>query len=142
MFGLYWALALSAWGYALRFGKKPARYAFALWVLAMVGTTISTEVVYWQRFESAWKGMNAPLLATDFLYFVGLYCLTIKYRRYWLIWSAGLQLACVMTHFGPLIDPNANVKLYRALESVWMLPMLVTMVLGIHRDRSNISQPH
>jgi hypothetical protein len=137
IFGLYWALALSSWAYALRFGQKPARYAFVLWVLAMIGTSVATDVLSSQRSGLAWTGMNAPLLATDFLYLVGLYILALTYRRYWLIWSAGLQLACVLTHFGPLVDPNANVKLYRAFETVWMLPMLVTMVLGISKDRKS-----
>lgn len=135
MFGLYWVLALSSWSYALRFGQKPARYAFALWVLAMIGTTFSTEILHWQKFEFAWTGINAPLFATDSLYFLGLFWVAISYRRYWLIWSAGLQLACVLTHFGPMVDPQANVKLYRALETVWMIPMMIIMILGIAIDR-------
>lgn len=110
--------------------------AFVLFVLAMIGTTVATDVVQRQSLATTWSGVNLPLLATDAMYFVGLFGLAVGYRRYWLVWSAGLQLACTVTHFGPLIDPATNAKLYRGLETVWILPMMLIMVVGIRTDRS------
>lgn len=135
MFVLYWALALGCWAYAIRFGGRTALWGFALFVLAMIGTTISTDVVVRQSLGTTWTGVNAPLLLTDFLYFVGLYVLALRSRRYWPIWSAGFQLLCVLTHFGPMLDPATRPKLYRGLETVWIMPMILTMVIGIDKDR-------
>lgn len=110
--------------------------AFVLFVLAMIGTTVATDVVQRQSLAATWSGVNLPLLGTDAMYFFGLFVLAVGYRRYWLVWSAGLQLACTVTHFGPLIDPATNAKLYRGLETVWILPMMLIMVVGIRTDRS------
>jgi len=102
----------------------------------MVGTATTTEVLHWQRFAFAWSGINLPLFTTDLIYFIGLCALAILHARNWLVWSAGLQLACVLTHFGPLIDPATKASVYRGLETIWMPPMMITMVAGIAKDRS------
>lgn len=137
---LYWFVAAACWAYALAYGGKPSRWAFACFMMAMLGTTVATPgsgfagVVGLVKVE-AWSSVNPVLLATDTLYFLGLYAAALSCRRHWLIWSAGLQFVCVATHFGPLLDPGTNAKLYRGLETVWSIPMLATMVVGIFKDR-------
>jgi hypothetical protein len=140
LFLLYWLLSIASWAYALRFGGKSAWWAFVLFVLAMAGTVISTDREHPQNLQT-WSQINVPLLITDSLYFLGLYVLALRSRKYWTIWSAGLQLLCVISHFGPLIDPVPRPKLYRGLEAFWMLPMLVTMVAGISLDRLHERRP-
>ena len=139
MFALYWVLALACWGFALAFGGASAKAAFWLFCGAMAGTSISTGVVTAHGAKMVFGGaVSIPLLVTDFLYFIGLYLLALRSRNYWPIWSAGFQLLCVLTHFGPLLDPVARPKLYRALETVWILPMLLTMAIGIGLDRQHM----
>ncbi len=134
MFALYWALALACWVFAWRYGGASARIAFALFLGAMIATSVSIAVFQDLGLVSNWGAFNLPLFLADFLYFIGLYLLALRSKHYWPIWSAGFQLICVLTHFGPLIDPSVRPQLYRGMESVWMLPMLVTMVLGISLD--------
>lgn len=129
---LFWGLAVMCWAYALRYGGSLARWAFVLFILAMIGTTLATPS---HTGKDLWTGTNWPLFATDFGYFLGLFGLMMFSRRYWTIWAAAFQLACVLSHFGPILDPTTNPRLYRMLESAWMVPMLVTMVLGISKDR-------
>jgi hypothetical protein len=112
-------------------------WGFLLFSLATAGTVVSTDREHWQNLQT-WSQINAPLLATDTLYFLGLYVLALTSKRNWPIWSAGFQLVCVASHFGPLLDPVPRPKLYRGLEAVWMLPMLITMVAGIWLDRQHM----
>lgn len=129
---LFWALAVMSWGYALRYGGSLALWAFVLFLCAMAGTTLATP-----NYTGAerWTGVNWPLFATDLAYFLGLFGLMLFSRRYWPIYAAAFQLACVLSHFGPLLDPDTDPRLYRMLESAWMLPMLVAMTVGVAMDR-------
>lgn len=129
---VYWTLCLLCWGYALIFGGAAARWTFALFALATLGTMYAVPA---QAGIASFDGLNVPLFVTDTAYLVGLYALALRFRKYWLVWSTGLQLMCVLTHFGPMIDSLSDPKIYRALESVWMIPMLITMVIGISKDR-------
>lgn len=129
---LYWALSITCWVYALRYGGWSAFLAFAMFVLATMGTSFSVGNL---AAKSVWTGINISLFLTDAAFFAGLYVLALRSRRYWPIWMAGFQLMCVLTHLGPLLDRHSNPAVYRALESVWMIPMLATMVLGIAKDR-------
>lgn len=129
---LYWALSIICWLYVLKHGGWTGFIAFVMFVFATVGTSFSVGPL---AGLSRWSGINVSLFITDAGFFVGLYILALRSRKYWPIWMAGLQLMCVLTHFGPLIDPNSSPVIYRALESVWMIPMLATMVLGIAKDR-------
>jgi len=130
---LYWVLSALCWVYSLRYGGPAGRWAFALFVCAMGGTYLATALL--GDLQTFWTGANLPLLITDTAYFLGLYVLALRSRAYWTIWAAGLQLMCMLTHFGPLVDRYSSPGLYRALETFWMMPMLVTMVLGIAKDR-------
>lgn len=133
---LYWVLSIGCWAYALRSGGWESRVAFALFVMNTIGTILSTASGLDRSADlSLWQHTNLGLFAADSLYVVGLYVLALRSRRYWPIWSAGFQLVCALTHFGPLLDPHTNAKLYRGLETVWMLPILVTMTIGIAKDR-------
>lgn len=132
IFLLYWFLALICWAYACIRGGAPARWCFALFVACSIGTILATPLGTGMKH---WTGPNVPLFIADAAFLVGIYAVMLRYRRYWLIWFSGLQLMCVLTHLGPLIDSGFDPKLYRGLESVWMLPMLLAMVLGIARDR-------
>lgn len=134
---LYLAVCVACWGYAIRYGGKAARVAFVCFIAMTVGTMLSTSGSQEFRTDlSIWSGFNPLLFATDLFYFVALFWIAGKSHRYWPIWSAGFALLCVLTHFGPLIDPGSDSKIYRGLETFWQLPILVTMVIGIAKDKA------
>lgn len=135
IFAAFWIFAVLCWSYAMWFGGDDARVAFCLFLLSMIGSGIAEVVIDPGGLATTWTGFNAPLFLSDLVYFVGLYLLAFKSNRHWPAWSAGFQLLCVLAHLGPLLDPVLNPKFYRALESLWILPMLLTMVVGIARDR-------
>lgn len=95
----------------------------------MYGTFVATSR------ESVWLGSEHYLFVVDGIYFIGLYIVAVRSRHYWPVWCAGFQLLCVLTHIGPLLLDHVNPRVYRGLETVWMAPMMFTMVLGITKDR-------
>ncbi|WP_156841963.1 hypothetical protein [Novosphingobium aquimarinum] len=134
---LYLAVCVACWTYAIRYGDRAARFAFVSFVAMTIGTIFATsESDEFRTHLSFWTGFNTLLFVTDLLYFAALFWIAGTSRRYWPIWSAGFALLCVLTHFGPLIDPASDSKIYRGLESFWQLPILATMVIGIARDKA------
>jgi hypothetical protein len=134
---LYLAVCVACWIYAIRYGDRAARFAFASFVAMTIGTIFATsQTDEFRTHLSFWTGFNPLLFVTDLLYFLALFWIAGTSRRYWPIWSAGFALICVLTHFGPLIDPASDSKIYRGLESFWQLPILATMVIGIAKDKA------
>lgn len=133
---LYWVITLICWAYALRYGGKTGLWGFLLFIGMTGGSIFATwrEPVARASLE-AWRGLNPLLFASDGFYFLGLVVLALTSQRYWPIWSAGFALSAVLTHFGPLLDPYSDPRLYRGLATIWQLPIFATMVIGIARDR-------
>ncbi|WP_394657627.1 hypothetical protein [uncultured Novosphingobium sp.] len=132
---LYWVITLAGWAFSLSRGGRPARWSFLFFSISSCLSMAST----WPEADNAlliWKNFNTILFFADATYFVNLTVLALVSHRHWPIYSAGFQLVCAMTHFGPLLDTDVSPKLYRGLETIWQLPMLVTMVVGIWLDRS------
>jgi hypothetical protein len=126
---LYTILSLLCWAFACRFGGKTAWWAFGFFLLATGATTASGLA------SMTWGRVNYYLWATDIAYFIALFLLAHRSPNYWPQWQAGFQLLAAMSHIGPLVDHGSDPHIYRALETVWMIPMLGTMVIGVNRDR-------
>lgn len=132
---LYWVLSVSCWLYALRLGGSAARWAFVLFLVM----TASTVLASWREGGPVsppddWQGFHHEVFIGDLIYFLGLSWLALKSRHHWTIWSAGFALLPVLTHLGPLLTPQYDPKVYRGLASVWQLPILATMLIGITKD--------
>ena len=135
---LYLAVCIACWTYAVRYGGKAAGIAFISFVAMTIGTIFATsQSTEFRTHPALWTGFNPLLFVTDLLYFAALFWIAVSSNRYWPIWSAGFALLCVLTHFGPLIDPSSDSKIYRGLETFWQLPIMATMVIGIALDRAN-----
>lgn len=134
---LYLAVCLVVWVYAIRYGGRAARFAFVSFIAMTIGTIYSTSHSdRFRTYPALWAHFNPLLFVTDLLYFVALFLIAGTSHRYWPIWSAGFALLCVLTHFGPLVDPGSDSKIYRGLETFWQLPIMLTMVIGIAKDKA------
>jgi hypothetical protein len=47
----------------------------------------------------------------------------------------GFHLVAVVTHFSTLLTPDFTPRIYRALESVWAIPVLLSLLIGVEKDR-------
>jgi hypothetical protein len=114
--------------YAAIIGGATERWATFIFLSAALLTSLASWHTLWAR--SDW-----PMAIIDFYCFLALYVLAVKSGRYWPIWSAGFQLLSVLTHVAVFLDPSSGPKAYRAMETVWALPALLSMVIGAHADR-------
>lgn len=126
---LFWLLTLVGCGYAAAFGGRDGKWATALIVAASLLTIPAT------RLGNAWGQTEFLILAVDTALLVGLFALAQVSHRHFPIWMAGFQLIAVVTHISTAIAPGFTPHIYRALESLWAVPMTLAMMWGIHRDR-------
>jgi uncharacterized membrane protein (UPF0136 family) len=126
---LFWLLTLLGCGYAAAWGGKDGRWAVFL-ILSATLLTIPAMILgrQWQNIEYGILLVDAALLAS-------LYALCLRSRRYFPIWMTGFHLVAVTTHVSTLLAPEFTPRIYRALESVWAIPMTLSMIIGIALDR-------
>lgn len=126
---LFWLLTLLGCGYAAAWGGKDGRWAVFL-ILSATLLTIPAMILgrQWQNTEYGILLVDAALLAS-------LYALSLHSRRYFPIWMTGFHLVAVTTHVSTLLAPEFTPRIYRALESVWAIPMTLSMIVGIALDR-------
>jgi len=131
---LFWLLTFVGCAYAAALGGRDGRWAALLIIGASVLTIPAT------RLGSNWARTEYLILAVDLLLLIGLYVLALHSRRYFPIWMAGLHLIAVLTHISTLVAPHYAPQIYRALESLWAIPMTLCMMWGIHLDRRQAKQ--
>jgi hypothetical protein len=126
---LFWLLALLSCAYAVILGGRDGLWAASLIIAASVLTVPAAHLDHsWGQVETARMGVDAALL-------VGLYALTLHSQRYWPVWMTGFHLIAVTTHVSVMLVPHYTPTIYRAMQSVWALPVLLSMVIGIAADR-------
>ncbi|MEA3040561.1 MAG: hypothetical protein QOC65_50 [Sphingomonadales bacterium] len=126
---LYWLLALLCCTYAIVFGGRDGRWAGFLFLIAS-GLTIPAG-----RLGKAWGETELLVLGVDLSFLVGLYVLMLTSRRYWPIWMVGLHLVAVVTHLSTMLTPDFTPRIYRAMESFWAIPVLLSLLIGVELDR-------
>lgn len=126
---LFWLLTIVGCGYAAVLGGRDGRWAALLIIGASVLTIPAT------RLGESWGQTEYLILAVDLALLCGLYLLTLQSQRYFPLWMTGFHLIAVSTHVGTLVAPGYAPEIYRALGSVWAIPMTMCMMWGIHLDR-------
>ncbi len=126
---LFWLLALLCCGYAIAFGGRDGKKAAALLIAAAVLTAPATLL------GQAWGRIELLILAVDAALLAGLYALMLSSRRFWPVWMTGFHLVAVVTHLATLLAPGFTPAIYRALESLWAIPVLLSLLIGVALDR-------
>lgn len=127
---LFWTLTLIGCGYAVAVGGKDGLWAS----LSIVSASILTIPA--ERLGSLWASTELAVMIVDAGLFLSLYALALRSDRFFPIWIAGFQLIAVASHIGTMIAPAFAPKIYKALESVWAIPITLSMVIGIAADRA------
>jgi hypothetical protein len=126
---LFWLLALLCCGHAIAFGGRDGRWAAALIIAAAV---LTAPAILLGR---AWGATELTILAVDLALLAGFYSLMLSSRRFWPIWMTGFHLVAVTTHLATALAPGFTPAIYRALESMWSIPVLLSLVIGVELDR-------
>lgn len=126
---LFWAMTLIGCGYAALLGGRDGRIAAGLLVAASLLTIPAT------RLGQAWASTETLILGVDLALLAGLYALALGSRSHFPIWMTGFHLIAVTTHLSTLLAPDFTPRIYRALGTLWAIPMTLVMIWGIHLDR-------
>ena len=126
---LFWLLAFTCCAYAALFGGRDGRWA----TLMIFGASLATILA--ARLGPHWTHTEWPRFGVDFSLLVGFYLLMLQSRRYWTIWVVGFHLIATTTHASTIIAPGFTPAIYRAMQSFWAIPVLLTLMVGIALDR-------
>lgn len=125
---IFWLFALLSGGFVWLHGKSEGRRAILLFLAA----TLLTAAV--QVLHTRWQQTHWPLMAVDTAYLVATYVFALRSERYWPLWIAAFQLLTVASHFATIIAPNYLPKIYTAIATFWVVPLLLSMVAGVYLD--------
>lgn len=125
---LFWALALLGCGYAAAAGGRDGRWAA---ILVICASLLSIPAAH---LGMRWARTEVGVMGVDLLLLVALWDLALRSRRFFPLWMAGFQLVAVATHLATLIAPDFTPRVYRGVESLWAIPVIVSMALGAWLD--------
>jgi hypothetical protein len=132
---LFWVLTLASCTYAWMMGGRDGRTVAAIMVGATLATTIAENV-------TAWSHTQDRVLLVDAGMFIMLYVLAMRSDRFWPIWLAAFQLATVSSHVATIPMGAVSGKIYQMISTVWVIPLQLTLVLGIWQDRVAALRTH
>lgn len=125
---IFWLLALLSGGFVWLHGQAEGRRAVVLFLVA----ALMTGAV--QVLHTEWQQTHWPLMAVDTGYLVATYVFALRSDRYWPLWIAAFQLLTVATHFATIVAPDYLPKIYSAIATFWVVPLLLSMVVGVYLD--------
>lgn len=125
----FWILTLLCCGFAALFGGRAGRAVAIIYIAAVAATSLAT------RDPKAWSDPHLPALAVDLVLLAALLWVALRADRWFPLWFTGFHLVAVISHLASIFAPGYAPKLYFLLQSLWSVPMLLTLVIGITLDR-------
>lgn len=124
----FWILLTLSCAYAALFGGRDGRCASLMIILAAIASA------WVQTSADQWITSNLTVMAIDVGLLIGLMTLMLLSKAFWPIWMSASQLMTVMTHTGTLLVFGFKPNIYAGLATLWVLPCLGSMVMGITLD--------
>jgi hypothetical protein len=128
--GLFWLLSGAACLYAARFGGQDGRRAAGVITVAVL-LTFGAEMI-----DPTWQTINHAVMLVDGLVWVALMGFMLRSRRYFPIWMAAAQTNTLLSHGATMIAAVFDHHIYAGIATIWAIPCMFSMVLGIALDRT------
>ncbi|TPG42378.1 hypothetical protein EAH79_00240 [Sphingomonas koreensis] len=125
---LFNTLTIISCAIAALLGGKDGRWIAFLYVSAVVATRIAFG------YDSIWSHPQIPTMIIDIALLIGLLAVTLNSRHYWPIWITGFHVLTVAAHFEAMLAGSYGYRIYFLMESVWSLPKLVVLLIGVIMD--------
>ncbi|RSY90702.1 hypothetical protein DAH66_01665 [Sphingomonas koreensis] len=125
----FWILSLACCGFAALFGGRTGRAVALIYLVAVAVTSLAT------RDPKAWANPHLPALAVDLVLLAVLLWVALRSDRWFPVWFTGFHLVAVVSHLASILAPGFAPKLYFLLQSLWSVPMLLTLMIGVTLDR-------
>ncbi|QLC24883.1 hypothetical protein HFP57_07475 [Parasphingopyxis algicola] len=126
---LFWAMMLLCCGYGALFGGRDGLLIAIIYMVAVLLTVVG------QLIQQSWAGVNWPVLLVDFGLLCGLYAVSMRSNRYWPLWITGFHLITMTTHLAALVAPSFAARVYFGMATLWAIPKLLVIVVGVTLDR-------
>ncbi len=129
---IFWLFASLSCGFVLLHGEADGKKAAGSFGVAVVMTWLA------QTLDTEWRQTHWPLLAVDTGYLVAAYVFALRSDRYWPMWITAFQLLTVASHLATIIAPDFIPKVYSAIATMWVVPLLLSMVSGVYLDHREL----
>lgn len=126
---LFWGLLFSCCGFAAAYGGQAGRQLSIAYLVAVIATIPASLI------HPDWSDPQHAVLAVDLVLLFALARIALRSDRWFPIWFAGFHLVAVVSHLASLIATGFAAKVYFIFQSIWTLPMLLTLVIGVALDR-------
>jgi len=126
---VFWALAVLCCGYGAYFGGREGRRVTALYLCAVLLTIPA------QMLQQSWGGEIWPVVLVDTLLLAGLYWISMRTDRFWPLWVTGFHMITMTAHLAALLAPTFPARIYFGLTTIWTIPLLLVILVGVTLDR-------
>lgn len=126
---LFWALTILCCTYGAVFGGRDGRMVAAIFITGAL-LTIPAQIL-----QESWNQVAWPVMIVDFAVLVGLYWVAMRTNRWWPLWVTGFHLIAMTSHLAVLVAPHFAARVYFGLATLWAVPMLLVILIGVARDR-------
>lgn len=125
---IFWLLAVLSCGFVWLVGSAEGKRAAGLFSVAVLLTWAA------QTLDTQWCQTHWPLLAVDTAYLFAAYAFSLRSDRYWPMWIVAFQLLTVASHLATIVAPDFVPKVYSAIATFWVVPLLLSLVSGVYLD--------
>lgn len=122
-------LTISSLIYAGLFGGRDGRWAAGMIFLAVLLTWVDDQLF------PSYASVHQAAVLIDLLLLGALIALMLISRSFWPIWMAAAQMLTAISHCAVVFVPQFVPRIYYAVSTVWAVPCLAAMVIGIALDR-------
>ena len=88
-----------------------------------------------QILQQSWDHVAWPVMVVDLAVLIGLYWVAMRTKRWWPLWVTGFHLIAMTSHLAVIVAPNFTARVYFGLATLWAVPMLLVILIGVARDR-------
>jgi hypothetical protein len=113
-------------------GGRTGRWLAAIQLIMAVATAIASYTA------ADFVELQPRLLATDVLSLCLKLAVAFQSTRRWPMWVAAFQLNSVLAQAAVLLSPAFRDEFFYAMTTVWSVPTLFVMALGLALDRRRL----
>lgn len=125
----FWVFAAICCGYGALFGGRDGKWVASLYMGAIL-LTVPAQLLQQQLGDSIW-----PVILVDTWLLCGLCWVAMRTNRYWPLWVAGFHIITMTAHLAALISPSFTARVYFGLATMWAIPKLLVILIGVAQDR-------
>ncbi len=115
--------------YLALYGGRTGRWLAAIQFVMAVASAILSSTA------SDFVALQPRMLALDLVSLGLKLTVALRSNRQWPIWVAAFQLDTVLAQTAILLSPVFRNEFYYAMATIWAMPTLLVMVVGLALDR-------